>query len=70
MDVRIIVGSTHAYACISHESRDMDVQLIAGRPPEDSLIQIARDLREKANEMLLRASIMEEAAAYLAGQKR
>jgi hypothetical protein len=68
MKVKIMVGSAHSYACIEHESCNMDVQLYAGHGPEYSLNMIALDLREKAHKMLHQAEIMEAAAAYLAGQ--
>lgn len=68
MKVKILVGA-HAYACITHATGSMDVQLAAGHSPEFSLAQSARELREKAESMIRRADILDQAAGYLVAQK-
>jgi len=68
MNVKIIVGYAHAYACIKHDSISMDVQLDAGHPPEYSLKLSALELRENARKMLRRAEIIEAAITFLANK--
>jgi hypothetical protein len=48
----------------------MDVQLAAGHSPDFSLAKSARELREKAKNLMRQASIMDEAASYLANQNK
>ena len=62
MNVRLIFGASHAYAVINTGSRSMDVRLEPGRSTAQSLRESAGELRQRAADCLLRASLMEEAA--------
>jgi len=65
MQVRLIYGASNAYAVISSGLRCMDVRLERGRSAAQSLRESAGELRQKAADCILRASIMEEAAIEL-----
>ncbi|MCX7173902.1 MAG: hypothetical protein NT159_08245 [Proteobacteria bacterium] len=61
MKVRIFVGA-RAYACISTDTKSLDVQLSAGKPAAASLRESAKDMREEAARFLERAALIEAAA--------
>lgn len=65
MQVNVIVGASHAYACIKDDEFLMDVQLSAGRSPATSLRESAKECRDKAAAYLKRAERMEHAADKL-----
>ena len=62
MKVNLIFGASHAYAVINAGPRSMDVRLEPGRSAAQSLRESAGELRRKAADCILRASLMEEAA--------
>ena len=66
MKVKIIIGASSAYACITGETYTLDVALLGGRSASASLRQSAADLRaeidskeERAERMLAAAEILE-----------
>lgn len=63
--VRVMVGASHAYACISEPGRSLDVRLEPGRSAAASLAEIAHEERAKAAKLLQRADILERAARAL-----
>ena len=65
MEVKIICGAQYAYAAITDDGVALDVKLNGGRSPTTSLIETARDMRQKAVKLLRRASLIEQAAAHL-----
>lgn len=65
MKVRIIMGASNAYACITGETYSMDVLLHRGRGAVRSLRESASENREKAARLLLQAERMEQAADIL-----
>jgi hypothetical protein len=65
MSVRILVGASHAYACIEHPGYSLDVQLRPGRSAAQSLREEAVSVREQAATLLRRAHRMEIAAQEL-----
>jgi len=65
LQVRVIVGASHAYACINGNRFSLDVQLNGGQSASSSLRQSAEELRKKAEENILRAERMEAAAKIL-----
>lgn len=62
MHVHLIFGASHAYASINTGPRSMDVRLEPGRSASQSLRESAGELRQRAADCILRASLMEEAA--------
>jgi hypothetical protein len=65
MNVRILVGASHAYACVETPAYQMDVQLQPGRSAVQSLRETAKSLREDAARLMLRAERCDEAAQEL-----
>lgn len=68
LKARVIVGASHAYACITTPTKSLDVQLKGGMPASKSLTATAAEMREKAQSMLDRAELLDAAAALLHGQ--
>ncbi len=69
MNARVILGASHAYACLKTSSRVMDVRLASGRSAEQSLREYAQELRVKANASLERADFIIRGAEELERQK-
>ncbi len=69
-NVRTIVGSQFAYACITGPGYSLDAGLEPGRSATNALLERAAELRQRAESMLVRASRMENAAEFLAAQSR
>lgn len=69
MNVKIIVGASHAYACISGDTFSMDIQLPGGKSAEADLRLQAAEFRKKAEQMLIRAERCEQAAAIIESTK-
>lgn len=69
MNARVILGASHAYACLKTSSRVMDVRLESGRSAEQSLREYAQELRVKANASLERADFIIRGAEELERQK-
>jgi hypothetical protein len=65
LKARVVVGASHAYACINTPTSSMDVQLMGGMPASKSLQFSAAGLREKAQAYLARADVMDAAAAVI-----
>ena len=65
MEARILRGAQYAYVAITDEGIALDVRLEGGRSATTSLIETANDLREKAERLVNRARIIEQAAAQL-----
>ena len=68
VSVRVMIGA-HAYAVINYPGGSLDVLLAAGRSPDSSLRDSAKEMRDKAAELLRRASIIEKAADSLARER-
>jgi hypothetical protein len=67
MDVRILVGAEHAYACIKTRNKSMDIRLDHGVSASTSLRRHAEELRAKAARLLESAVLAELAASKLEG---
>ena len=65
MKARIIVGTSHAYACISTPNVSLDVQLKHGKSAVQSLAEIAAEDRTKAARLMSRAQLIDQAAEIL-----
>lgn len=65
MNVKVIVGAQHAYACIKTETTSLDVLLSPGRSPAQSLLETATEMREKAAKLIARAELVEQAQKLL-----
>lgn len=65
LKARVIVGASHAYACITTPTTSLDVQLLGAMSASASLERSAAELREKARSYLARAELMETAALLL-----
>jgi hypothetical protein len=64
--VNVIVGAQAAYACIRTTSTSLDVRLEAGHSPASSLAYESQDLRRKAQALIQRADLIEQASKMLA----
>ena len=62
--VRTIIGAD-AYAVIEYENGVMDVRLSPGKSARKSMLESAAEMREKAENILRRASIIEAAAGMI-----
>ena len=69
MKVRIIIGN-NAYACITTPQRSMDVLLSPGISAVKSLRATAADMRDEAETKYKRATVILEAAEYLARMEK
>lgn len=65
MNVRILIGAQHAYACIKTDNTSLDVLLSPGRSPAKSLLETAAEMREKAAKLIERAELIEAAQKLL-----
>lgn len=66
MNVKIICGAAHAYACISTDKFSLDVQLPHGKGAADGLRQRAEEFYEQARRYAERAARCEQAAEMVA----
>lgn len=62
--VRILVAA-NAYACIAHVAGQTDIRLSPGKSAQVSLREYATDTRQRADDMLRKAALAENAAAWL-----
>ena len=69
MKVRLIVGASHAYACVSGAGYSCDFQLRGGMGAPKALRMSAAELREHAAREIVRAERMEQAADLLEQSK-
>lgn len=65
MQVKVLVGAQHAYACIKTKGTSLDVLLSPGRSPAKSLQETATEMREKAAKLIARAEMVEQAQKLL-----
>lgn len=65
LTVKVIVGASHAYACIKTGCTSLDVQLAGGKSASKALLQAAAEARRQASLLLERGLLMEQAAAKL-----
>jgi len=65
MKVRIFVGAEYAYACITTNSKSLDVRLEHGKSAAQSLADSADDLRVQASRLLERAGLLDAAAVLI-----
>jgi len=68
MKIQMFVGASGAYARIRQDGIDVSVLLSDKMSCADSLVLSAQEMREKAQRMLRRAEIIEEAARHLANE--
>lgn len=61
----IIIGAESAYACIATATTSLDVRLSPGRSADSSLRVSASEMRDKADRLLRRAGLIEQAAELL-----
>ena len=67
--VRVLLGAKYAYACISTNRRNLDVQLSSGKSAQASLLEEATALEEEALSKIRRARVMRDAAKEMATKK-
>ena len=65
MKVKILVGASAAYACITGEGYSMDWRLNPGRSASTSLRESAQELYAKAARLMTNAAKLEAAAELL-----
>lgn len=63
--VRVIIGASHAYACITTHRRSLDVQLQGGRSAVADLRRHAEEDERQAARLLDRAALVRRAAQVL-----
>lgn len=63
--VRLIVGAAAAYACIETGTRALDVRLAPGKPAGAAMREAAEEMRDEAQRLLRRASLIEDASLLL-----